>query len=118
MSYFWIALGGALGAISRYGIQQWITVKNYPWSTFLINILGSFIIGWLAAKAEQSDFWAREGKWLGMVGFCGGFTTFSSFALENMQLIRNGNVYSALVYILTSSALCIIFAFLGWYLCK
>lgn len=114
MQYIWIALGGALGAVCRFGIQQWIPTKNYPWSTFLINILGSFIIGCLAAKGLESNFWNKEGKWLGMIGFCGGFTTFSSFALENLQLLKQGNTSLALIYILTSCVLCIIFAFFGY----
>lgn len=116
MNYFWIAIGGALGAIGRYSIQQWIPSKNYPWSTFIVNLVGCFLIGCLAAKAIQSVWWNREGKWLGMVGFCGGFTTFSAFALENMQLLKQGNFSLALIYVLTSCVLCIIFAFLGYYL--
>ncbi len=85
VSYFWVALGGSLGSMARYWLSQvaaQIAGETFPWGTLLVNILGSFVIGWFSPQP------ASEGMRLFvMVGICGGFTTFSAFSIQNSQLV-------------------------------
>ena len=93
-----VALGGALGAVARYGLtvgmQNWLGT-GFPWGTLLVNVVGSFLLGVLA------EFWANrlhlgvEGRLLWMTGFCGGLTTFSTFSLETVHLLNNGQTWPA-----------------------
>jgi len=116
-----IALGSALGGVTRYGVglvaaRLW--GAGFPWGTLLINIVGSFVItfyggislapGPLQASAEMRAFV--------MVGFCGGFTTFSSFSLQTLALLQAGEALPAALYILSSVALCLAGAAIGYWL--
>ena len=103
----WVALGGALGSIARYWLAIGVAVLTgpyFPWGTLLINIIGSFLIGgygvWSGAGAHTSRLFI-------MVGFCGGFTTFSSFSLQTLELLEAGEVLRAAGYISGSVALCL-----------
>jgi len=100
-----IALGGALGAISRYGLGVWISSKwnqGFPLHTFLINISGAFLLGFLniffIERLTISPLW-RIG--IG-VGFCGAFTTFSTFGFEVVALLEGGSFFTAGLYTLLS----------------
>lgn len=81
-----VAIGGALGALARYGVYRTVVVGDLPAATFLVNVLGSFVLGLLL-------FWGvGETTWqLLAIGFCGAFTTFSSFAVETVQLFERGD---------------------------
>lgn len=109
-----VGLGGAVGSMTRYGIGalmgKYIT-HPYPFATFMINIAGCFIIGLLFGFGEKNSLIAGNWWLILATGFCGGFTTFSSFALENINLMRGGNSIMAVTY----SALSII---LGLLLCR
>lgn len=102
MTYFLIAVGAVTGAISRYEVDRWAMSWNphlgFPWGTFIINISGSLLIGVLA-NALPLD--ARS-RLLLMVGFCGSFTTFSTFSLEIVKLIMTGQHAIALGYVALS----------------
>jgi len=84
-----IGLGGFLGSISRYGVhvlsQKW--VSNFPIGTLLVNLVGSLLIGFLIGFSIKSD---QPIYWFVAIGFCGAFTTFSTFALEGVNFIKNG----------------------------
>jgi fluoride exporter len=107
-----ITLGGALGALSRYGLGLWITNKwnqGFPIHTFIINITGAFLLGFLnilfVEKLALSPLWR-----LGIgVGFLGAFTTFSTFGYEVFTLMESGNYTTAISY----TVLSIVFGFLG-----
>ena len=113
-----VAVGGALGSVGRY----WVTVvvnqafgERLPWATMGINVLGSFAIGLFAALtaptgAVPASFAART---FFMVGVCGGFTTFSSFSLQTLDLARRGEWLSASANVLLSVALCLLAVGLG-----
>lgn len=118
LNYLLVALGSALGGVARYGVSgmvaRWFG-ETFPWGTLLVNVVGSFAIGLFAT------FTSTEGRWLVppatrtffMIGILGGFTTFSSFSLQTLNLARDGEWLYAGLNILGSVALCLIFVWLG-----
>lgn len=87
-----VGLGGAIGSMLRYLISIYFTRFNsvdFPWATFSANILGCFIIGIVLTQSYKNDLIGNDIRLLLAVGFCGGLTTFSSFAVENITLINN-----------------------------
>lgn len=99
-----VGLGGFIGTVCRYLIGL-IPVNEgtvFPVKTFLINIAGSFIIGIVAALALKNHSLSPRMISFLRIGICGGFTTFSSFALESTDLVKNGNIFTALLYIVLS----------------
>lgn len=96
-----IGAGGFIGSIARYYVSRLnlgINFFSIPLGTLLINILGSFILGFLIGISEKSEILNTETRLFLMVGLCGGFTTFSTFAGENLVLIHNGQIMSVLLY--------------------
>lgn len=116
MSYLIIGIGGALGAISRYGMGLLIVRKSdsqIPLSTFIINIVGSFVLGLVLGlynKGILDDFWQQ---FLG-IGFCGAFTTFSTFGYETIKLIENKQPAKAVIYVMLTTFLSVIGGYIGW----
>ena len=116
-----VGIGGAIGSIFRY-VTHWATTKyfqgSFPLSTFLVNILGSLLIGLFIGYLGKYFPENHPLKFLLIVGFCGGFTTFSSFALENYNLLQNNNQITAYIYMAASIVLTISAVGLGSYLSK
>ena len=116
-----IGIGGAFGSIFRY-VTHLATTKyfqgSFPLSTFLVNILGSLLIGLFIGYLGKYFPENHPLKFLLIVGFCGGFTTFSSFALENYNLLQNNNQITAYIYMATSIILTISAVGFGNYLSK
>jgi len=110
-------LGGTLRFISLEYIKQYLPTR-FPISTFFVNLLGCFIIGIIYAISMKGTQDSSGMKLLLATGFCGGFTTFSAFTAENLELIRNGNHLTALLYILASVTLGIIATYTGSILFK
>lgn len=111
-----IAIGGALGAVSRYLVIGLVTDwlgKSFPFGTLLVNVLGSFLIGILYVVIVQKMHVSPELKSIMVVGFLGAFTTFSTFSLEAFNFINEGLVLNAITYILSSVILCIISVWAG-----
>jgi CrcB protein len=112
----WVALGAAVGANARYWLgiffKAKIGVDGFPWATFTINLLGSFLIGFIALLLVKKGVW--EG-WhpLVIVGLLGGFTTFSAFSLENLLLIQAGRLAEMVAYSVGSCMAGICLAALG-----
>ncbi|PID91992.1 MAG: fluoride efflux transporter CrcB [Bacteroidetes bacterium] len=93
--------GGFLGSIARYLVTRLgsrIDYLSLPFGTLVVNLLGSFVIGILIGISEKSDLIPIEWRLFLMVGLCGGFTTFSSFAGENLMLLRSAQIGSMLLY--------------------
>jgi len=111
-----VGLGGGIGSIARYLCQKWFN-ENYPhpfpWGTFLVNLIGCFLIGVFYAATEKSTALSPQTRLLLIAGFCGGFTTFSTFAFENMNLLRSGDFLYFSVYIIASVVLGIAGVFAG-----
>lgn len=104
MNWIAVAIGGGAGAVLRYAIGLGLPFAGhrFPWSTFAINVIGSFLIGlaWVLI-VEKAAAWPEARLWV-MTGFLGGFTTFSTFSLEAMVLWQNGHASLALSYLLGS----------------
>ena len=116
-----VGIGGAIGSILRY-LTHWLTSKyfqgTFPLSTFLVNVLGSLLIGLFIGYLGKYFPENYPLKFLLIVGFCGGFTTFSSFALENYNLLQNNHQITAYIYMASSIILTITAVGLGSYLSK
>lgn len=97
-AYLAVALGGALGSVLRYAIAKLLPAGTFPWATFAVNLTGAFLIGLLAGWATREGGLSDTAWLLLATGFCGGFTTFSSFALENILLLRGGDLAIAVSY--------------------
>jgi CrcB protein len=114
----WIAFGGALGSVARYWIALWALPisRDLPWGTILINVIGSFAIAFFGTLTTESGRHPLPdtARLFFMVGVCGGFTTFSSFSLQTLDLMRGGAPARALANILLSVALCLGAVSLGY----
>ncbi|MFV0604697.1 MAG: fluoride efflux transporter CrcB [Niabella sp.] len=98
----WVALGGALGSTARFLISKWIASPLFPWGTFIVNITGCFLIGLLWAMSLKNQIIPDYIKLFLMTGLCGGFTTFSTFSIESISLLRDGKISLFLAYSLGS----------------
>lgn len=119
-NYVWVALGGALGSVARYALGNAMAAisATIPWGTIIINIAGSFVIGWFATLSSHESRIAipAEARLFVMVGICGGFTTFSSFSLQNFALIRSEQWLPAIANIAVSVIACLVAVALGHWL--
>lgn len=119
VTYLWIAFGSALGGVSRYGCSRAIALwfgETFPWGTISVNIIGSFVIGFFATLSGPDGrlLIAPDIRVFVMVGFCGGFTTFSSFTLATLDLLRNRDFAEAGANILLSVVLCMAAVWIGY----
>jgi CrcB protein len=111
-----IGLGGGLGSMARYLCQKWFNETYphpFPWGTFVVNITGCFLIGLIYAASEKTSLLSPQARLLLITGFCGGYTTFSTFAFENMNLLRSGDYLYFIIYVLLSVVLGIAAVFAG-----
>ena len=112
-SYFWIAIGSALGGIARYwfsGVVARLIGETFPWGTMVINVSGAFLIGICGALAAEHAYpFASADPWLfAVTGFLGCYTTVSSFSLQTLSLARDGETRRAIANIVFSVSLCLI----------
>lgn len=113
-SFLLVGLGGALGAMFRYLLSNIWKINGFPFTTLLINIIGSLVIGLVLALSEKNNMISDNLKLFLATGICGGFTTFSTFSAENMLMIKAGNYLMAGLYIFASITACIIATFVGF----
>lgn len=116
MGNFWVialvvALAGALGSVLRFALGWAISSYDWswPWATLAVNFLGSFLIGLLIGNTSAGSMV----YYFGVVGFCGGFTTFSAFSLEVVRLLRQGDLGLGLLYVGASLVVCLAAVYIG-----
>ena len=110
MHWFAVAIGGALGAMARYAVSTWIfsiSSHKFPYATLSVNVLGSFVMGFLFVFILERAALPTEMRGLLMIGFLGAFTTFSTFSLDALGLWQNGHLALALAYALGTVVLCL-----------
>lgn len=116
-----VGSGGFIGSVMRYLVQIWVEkglMSTFPWGTFVANITGSFIIGVVFALAEKGNVLNTEWRMFLAVGICGGFTTFSSFAYNNLTLLKEQAYTSFFLNLGGSLFLGILAVYLGIILAK
>ena len=116
-----VFLGSGIGGVMRYLAQSWIAGSSpvvFPFGTFIVNIVGCFLIGLFYALGEKGNVLSPEWRMALTTGFCGGFTTFSTFAYENNTLLRSGDYVYFGLYIFLSVLLGIAGVFLGIFVVK
>ncbi len=109
-----VAAGGGIGAVLRYGMYLLLKPQPFPTTTLLINVAGSFLIGIIMAYSLKENSFSESAKLFLATGICGGFTTFSAFSLENIQLLQAGKYNLAIIYIIISVVAGIASAALGF----
>jgi fluoride exporter len=116
--YIWIAIGSALGGTARFALSGLVANafgETFPWGTLIINVTGSFAIGFFNTLTGPDGRWfvSSQGRLFFMTGICGGYTTFSSFSLQTLNLAREGEWLSAGGNIAGSVVLCLLGVWLG-----
>ena len=116
MDYMWVAIGSGLGGVGRYACSRamasWLGA-GFPWGTLLVNVAGSFLIGLIAGLAGPGGRIGADLRLFLTVGLCGGFTTFSAFSFETMELLRERHFAAAGANVLASVLVCLAGVWLG-----
>lgn len=116
-----IGIGGFLGSVVRYLTASYFTKiipSAFPCGTFAVNIFGCLVIGIVYGMSERFSWFTPEWRLFFATGLCGGYTTFSSFAYENIQLLQNGNYLIFASYSTTSFVLCLASSYIGLIITK
>jgi CrcB protein len=113
---FLVGTGGFIGSIARFLVTHYVNnlmMSAFPFATVMINITGSFLIGVIFGLSERFGWFGLEWRFFLAAGFCGGFTTFSAFSYETINLLRSGEWAWSLTNIFVSVAFCLSATFLG-----
>ncbi|ADE15512.1 CrcB protein [Nitrosococcus halophilus Nc 4] len=113
----WIAFAGAVGTLSRYalsGFVQKLCGEKFPWGTLAVNVVGCFLFGMVWALAEERLLLSGETRFIVLTGFMGAFTTFSTFAFESSQLVRDSEWLLAAANLISQNVLGLACVFLGF----
>ena len=117
-AYVWIAIGSAIGGVARFwcsGVAARLIGETFPWGTLIVNVVGSFIIGFFATLTAPDGriFASTTTRQFVMVGLCGGYTTFSSFSLQTLNLMNDGEWLQVGANISASVVLCLLAVWIG-----
>ena len=115
---WWIFLGGGLGALSRWWVSGWVATRvgeTFPWGTMVVNVSGTLFAGFLAGLMVPEGRWwpSPELRQFLLLGFCGGYTTFSSFSLQTLSLLQDGEWLASAGNVFASVILCLLAVWFG-----
>ncbi len=116
-----VFIGSGLGGLSRFGLGKWINSwhnQHFPYGTFAVNVMACFILGLAIGLADHKQLLSPTARLFLTVGFCGGFSTFSTFSLETISLFQQGHNSSLVLYILGSILLCVAATFGGLFIAE
>lgn len=119
MEYLLIALGGAVGALGRFGVYEFSTKTlpfNFPYATLIVNVIGSMVMGFFIVYLTSSIHIAQSLRSLILVGFCGAFTTFSTFSMDNFELLQQHQYWLFALNICLNVVLCLLALLIGIYI--
>lgn len=117
-SLLMVFLGGGLGSVVRFSLSKWVNVlhsHHFPWGTLVVNVVACLALGLIIGLADHKHIISPAARLFWTVGFCGGFSTFSTFSNETLMLIQGGFTTSVLLYIAFSLLLCVAATFVGLY---
>ncbi|MDG0969937.1 MAG: fluoride efflux transporter CrcB [Porticoccaceae bacterium] len=121
MHWLAVAVGGALGSVTRYACSVWffdISSQKFPYATLFVNVIGSLVMGILYVIIIERVAMSSEMRSLLMVGFLGAFTTFSTFSLDTLRLWQNGDNLISLIYVIATITLCLVGVSVGVWLTR
>jgi CrcB protein len=113
---WFVAIGSAIGGVARYLLGGWIQQRSgggFPTGTLLVNLTGSFLLGFIQRYALETTAISPEIRTMLTIGFCGGYTTFSTFSLETVRMLEDGDWRRAILYMGLSLVFCVGAAILG-----
>lgn len=114
-----VFIGSGLGGLTRFGLSKWVDNWHnnlFPFGTFIVNILACFALGFIIGLIDQRQILSPATRLFFTIGFCGGFSTFSTFSIEALKLFQQGNYISLILYIFGSILLCVTATFGGLYI--
>ncbi len=114
-----VFVGGGLGSMVRFALSRWVTAlhsHDFPWGTLVVNVVACFALGMIIGLADHKQIISPAARLFWTVGFCGGFSTFSTFSNETLYLLQSGFPISMILYIIFSLLLCVGATFSGLYL--
>ncbi|GHM99470.1 putative fluoride ion transporter CrcB [Cytophagales bacterium WSM2-2] len=111
--------GGGLGSVVRFLLGRWVSsghTYNFPYGTLIVNVVACFFLGFVVGLADHRQIISPASRLFWTVGFCGGFSTFSTFSAETLNLIQGGFHFSSFTYVISSLVLCLAATLAGIYL--
>ena len=119
--FLFVGIGGFLGSVARYYSSQFMNIyfpSSFPLGTFIVNMVGCLLIGVIFGFSEKGNMLSPEWRIFLATGFCGGFTTFSTFSYENLNLLRDGEYFYVGAYVSASVVFGLLATFIGFSLTK
>jgi len=114
-----VFLGGGFGSVARFTLGRWVSAfhaTQFPWETLVVNILACFILGLLVGLADHKQLISPAARLFWTVGFCGGFSTFSTFSNELLHLLQSGLTTTLMLYIFGSLLFCVAATYCGLFI--
>ncbi len=111
-----VFFGGGLGSVVRFTLGKWINSlhqQHFPWGTFVVNAIACLAVGFMIGLADHKEIISPNARIFWVIGFCGGFSTFSTFSVETINLFQNGFTVSSILYISASVLICIVATYSG-----